>query len=116
MSPCRKCEAKCCRYFALQLDTPRTKEDFEKIRWYLAHKGVTVFVDKRKWFLDVSNECRFLGKDHRCLIYDKRPLVCREHSPYECERDTSDFEHELTFNTLEELDLYLDRRFRRKKS
>lgn len=114
MSPCRICEAKCCKYFALELDTPRSKEDFEKIRWYIAHKGVTVFVDSRKWFLDVANECRHLTKDHRCEIYDKRPLVCRDHSHYDCERDTDVFDHDHTFKTLEDLDRYLDKRFRRK--
>lgn len=115
MSPCRECVAKCCRYFALELDKPRSRDDFEKIRWYLAHKNVTIFVDKRKWFLDVDNECRYLGKDHRCMIYEKRPQVCREHSPYDCERDTSDFDHDHIFRKLEELDEYIEKRFRRNK-
>jgi uncharacterized protein len=55
--PCRECEAKCCKYFALQIDTPKRKSDFENIRWYLAHENVSVFVDKRKWFLNVDNKC-----------------------------------------------------------
>jgi len=115
MSPCHKCGAKCCRYFALQLDTPRSRADFENIRWYLAHKKVTIFVDGGKWFLDVGNECRYLTADHRCRIYDKRPLVCREHDTYECERHPGDFGHEHTFKKLEELDRYIEKRFKSKR-
>jgi uncharacterized protein len=114
---CEGCEAKCCRYFALQIDTPRTKEDFEKIRWYLAHRDVTVFVEKRKWFLDVANECRYLTKEHGCAVYEKRPLVCREHSTYDCERVSDEFDHNVAFGSMEELDKYLKekKRKRRKK-
>src|SRR3990167_3200232 len=32
---CDHCTAKCCRYFALPLDTPKTQRDFDFIRWYL---------------------------------------------------------------------------------
>ena len=34
---CEYCSAKCCRYFALTLDTPTTREDFEFLRWFLLH-------------------------------------------------------------------------------
>ena len=112
---CAKCPAKCCRYFALEIDTPRTKEDFEKIRWYLAHKKVTVFIDKRKWFLNVENECRYLTKTYGCAIYSKRPLICREHSASDCERNSIDFGHEMVFRSIEELDAYIDRRFRKRR-
>ncbi len=114
-SLCEECSARCCRYFALQIDTPRTKEDFEKLRWYISHKAVTLFVEKRKWYLDVANECRYITEDHRCSIYEKRPLVCREHSTYDCERQNDQFEHEEVFSSVEELDLFVEKRFRRKK-
>ena len=42
---CTRCLAKCCRYFMLQIDTPSSKDDFENIRWYLAHRGVSVVID-----------------------------------------------------------------------
>ena len=43
---CEYCTAKCCRYFALPIETPTTKEDFEFIRWYLLHERATVFTDE----------------------------------------------------------------------
>lgn len=115
MSPCRKCEARCCRYFALELDTPRNKDDFENIRWYLAHRGAEVFVERRKWFLEVKTRCRYLTKDHRCKIYEKRPQVCRDYDRKTCEFTPFDFEHDLVFKNLRDFDKYLDKRFRRRK-
>ena len=32
MSPCRTCSAECCQYVALQIDTPRSTNDFEKLQ------------------------------------------------------------------------------------
>ena len=115
MSPCKKCEAKCCRYFALQIDTPRSKQDFENIRWFIAHKGVSVYVEKKKWFLQISSNCHYLTKTHMCRIYDKRPLICREHDIYSCEHVAAGgFEHDLEFKTLKQFDAYLAERFKKK--
>jgi len=115
MSPCRACEAKCCRYFSLELDTPRAKNDFENIRWFLAHKDVSVFVEKRKWYLQVNNVCEYLTKEHKCKIYSKRPTICSEHDNSSCEGRFGDFDHEIVFKNLPELDKYLNKRFKRKK-
>jgi Fe-S-cluster containining protein len=114
MTPCATCDAKCCRYFALQIDTPRSKKDFETLRWYIAHKKVKIFVEKRKWYLEIMNECRYL-KNHRCSIYEKRPLICREHSTSDCEYVAEDFGHDMIFASMEELDKYIAERFSRKK-
>lgn len=114
MSPCKSCEAKCCRYFAMEIDTPRSKHDFENLRWYLAHKKIKIYVEKRKWFLEILNECKYL-EGHKCSIYDKRPLICREHSTYTCEHVLEDMGHELLFSSMEELDIYIEKRFSRKK-
>ncbi len=115
MVKCKTCESKCCRYFGLQLDTPRSKEEFENLRWFLAHKGVTVFVEKKKWYLQMDNKCRFLQESNQCGIYDKRPLICREHSPGTCENAMGNFDHEYTFKSLKEIDAYLAKRFSRKR-
>jgi uncharacterized protein len=111
---CTRCVAKCCRYFMLQIDTPATKDDFENIRWYLCHEGTTVFVEKRKWYLHVDQNCRHLLPNGRCGIYDKRPAICREHDPGECEFE-SDYRPDLQFTCIEELDEYLEKRFSRSR-
>ena len=114
MSPCKDCGGKCCKYFALQIDTPRGKRDFENLRWYLAHKDVCIYVEKRKWFLEIKNPCRYLTEDHKCSIYSDRPLICREHSAYDCEKEFNDFSFDLVFHDIKELDKYLQERFRKK--
>ncbi|MCK5450469.1 MAG: YkgJ family cysteine cluster protein [Candidatus Omnitrophica bacterium] len=115
MVGCHTCESKCCRYFGLEIDTPTVKEEFENIRWYLAHKGVTVFVEKKKWYLEVDSKCQFLTKDRKCGIYENRPLICKEHCPSSCENALGEFDHQHTFKSMAEFDKYLDKRFRRKK-
>jgi len=116
MTPCKKCDAKCCKYFAFQIDAPKCKHDFENIRWYLAHEGVSVFIEKRRWHLEIASKCRYLMKDNRCRVYDKRPLVCREHSITECERLPGGFAHDRVFRNMEEFDEYLSVRFKRQSS
>ena len=115
MAPCKTCISKCCRYFALELDTPKTLDDFENGRWFLAHKGISVFVDKRKWHMEVRNKCKYLAKDNTCNVYDKRPKICKEHSNHECENVLEDFEHDYIFHDMEEFDEYLKNRKKRKK-
>lgn len=115
MSPCRKCEAKCCKYFAFQIDAPRRKADIENIRWYLAHKGVKVFIEKRRWYIEISNKCRYLTSEHACKIYHKRPLVCREHDAGSCEHIFDKFDHDRVFRNMKEFDLYLKEKAGKRK-
>lgn len=84
---CAQCiPAKCCRYFSLEVDRPRSKRDYDDLLWMLAHQDVSVYVDKKKWYLMVHTQCKFLDMDTNCCtIYDTRPQMCREHSVDECE-------------------------------
>ncbi len=75
---CGLCDGQCCRYFALPLDTPEDRDDYDDIRWYLCHEDVTVFVEDGDWYVNVKNSCRNLSKeDSKCSIYNHRPTVCR---------------------------------------
>ena len=62
---CEYCTAKCCRYFALPIDTPTDRKEFDFIRWYLLHDRATVFVEEGSWYLLVHTVCRHLQDDHR---------------------------------------------------
>ncbi len=99
---CDHCVGKCCRYFCLQIDTPSTWDDFDSIRWYLAHGQTMVYVDKKKWYLVVFTKCKYLRSDNRCGIYFDRPRICREYSTADCEYDT-DWTFEKTFETPEQI-------------
>ena len=103
---CVKCGAKCCTYFCFEIDKPDTYAEFEDIRWYLCHEGVTVHIDEGDWFISIANRCRKLGPDNRCMDYDNRPLICRKYSTDNCDMTELDYGYDAMFETPEELDAY----------
>ena len=84
---CQYCTARCCRYFALPIDTPKTWGDFDHMRWYVMHGRTAVFVDDKVWYLLVYGDCRHLQPDNMCGIYHTRPQICRDYSTDNCEYD-----------------------------
>ena len=111
---CLRCSGKCCRYYMLEIDRPTTKSDFDDIRWYLCHEGSTIHVEDRHWYLHVQSKCLYLDEDNRCNIYDRRPQICRNHNPGECEYDIK-YEADMSFYSLNQLDEYIAKRFNRRK-
>lgn len=103
-SLCDFCTAKCCKYFALPIDTPEDRGEFDTIRWYMMHgRGtVNVFVDEGQWYLVVQSQCDHLLPDNRCGVYMTRPAICREYSTKDCEYN-NDWTHEQVFETPEQL-------------
>lgn len=115
---CDHCVGKCCRYFSLPIDTPTTWDDYDSIRWYLAHGRTLVYVDKGTWYLVVMTRCKYLSRDDRCQIYLNRPKICREYTTDECEYD-DDWIFEKVFETAEQIWEYAEAVLppqRRKKS
>ena len=98
---CDHCTAKCCRYFALPIETPTTRKDFDFIRWYLLHEGATVFTEDDSWYLCVHTVCKHLEHDNRCGIYETRPQICRDYTTDACEFDEFTYEH--YFETPEQI-------------
>lgn len=104
---CDYCTAKCCRYFALPIETPTTTRDFDFIRWYLLHDRATVFTEDESWYLLVHTECKHLQPDNRCGIYETRPEICREYTTDNCEY-ADDWTYERYFETPEQVEEYVD--------
>lgn len=104
---CSYCPAKCCRYFALPIDTPKTYKEFEYIRWYLLHDRATVFVEDGSWYLLVHTRCKHLGDDNRCTRYATRPRICREYSTKDCEYE-DDWVYDHYFETAEQVVEYTE--------
>lgn len=101
-SLCDHCAGKCCRYFTLPIDAPKSRDDYDSVRWYLAHGRTLVYVDKATWYLVVMTRCNYLSADDRCGIYHERPRICREYTTAECEYD-DDWIFEKVFETPEQL-------------
>ncbi len=106
-SLCNYCNAKCCRYFALPIDTPDCTKDLDYIRWFLLHGQASVFVEDDSWYLLVHTVCKHLQSDYRCGIYLTRPEICREYSTDNCEYD-EDSTYDKYFETPEQVAEYVE--------
>ena len=102
-SLCDQCAALCCRYFALPIETPETRKDYDDIRWYLCHENVAVFIEEKTWYVAVMNKCKHLQKDNRCGIYETRPKICRGYSTDNCDYHGGDYNFEKLFTSAEQL-------------
>lgn len=113
-SLCDYCTAKCCKYFALPIDTPTRKKDFDYLRWFLLHDAATVFTEDDTWYLLVHTACKHLGEDNRCGIYETRPNICREYTTDGCEYDDT-WVYDRYLETAEQAAEYADAVLRPKK-
>ena len=104
---CDHCTAKCCKYFALPIETPVDLEDYEFIRWYLVHDRATVFTDDDQWYIMIHTTCRHLQTDNRCGIYDTRPQICRDYTTDNCEFE-DDWTYDLYFEAPEQIRQYAE--------
>lgn len=111
---CEYCTAKCCRYYAFPIDTPKKWKDYDFIRWYLIHGKAAVFVDEGTWYLMVYADCNHLLPDNRCGIYDTRPQICRDYTTDECEYDI-DSGYDKLFESPEQIEEYAEAMLPRKK-
>jgi Fe-S-cluster containining protein len=103
------CQAMCCRYVATKINAPRTKIDWDEIFWFLCHENVEVFIESRKWYVLFDTPCRNLDARSRCVVYSRRPHVCRQHEEENCEY-WGEGEGKLTLRTPEDLKKYMKRR------
>lgn len=109
---CKKCNGLCCRYFALPIDTPTDREDYENIRWYLAHENVSVFVEDGEWYVNIKNKCRHLSEeDYKCLIYETRPPICRKYKTQNCDFTDNEYDYELHFTNDRQMEEYIKVKF-----
>ena len=99
---CDHCTGKCCRYFSIEIKTPVTWDDYDAIRWYLAHGQTLVYVDKGLWYLLVMTRCKYLSADDKCRIYLNRPRICLDYTTDECEYD-NEWSFEKVFEAPEQI-------------
>lgn len=109
---CEDCTGLCCRYIALPLENPETREDYDDIRWYLCHEHISVFVEDGEWYISIHNKCKHLcDETYRCLIYADRPAICRKHDADGCEFDSDEFGYDLHFTNDEQMAEYIKVKF-----
>jgi len=112
---CRRCQSKCCRYFCFEIDKPDSFEEFENLRWFILHEGVSIHVDKGDWFISINNKCKWLADDGRCINYDNRPMICREYTTDACDATGGDYQYDELFEAAEQIAAYARKKLGRKK-
>jgi len=110
---CEHCTAACCRYIALPIDTPKTPADYDDVRWFLMHRGVSLFVEDGDWYIAFETPCRHLQADQGCSSYATRPRICRRYSTEDCDYHSGDYGWEQHFTDPAHLDAYVRARARR---
>jgi Fe-S-cluster containining protein len=111
---CSGCKAWCCRAVAVEIDAPTTKEDFDDIKWKVAHKNVIVYKDNDSdWLVEFHADCGHLDENWQCKVYDGRYKMCREHDIESCVVHGEGEIGTVIFTKPEDVDKYLEKRFRR---
>ena len=104
----------CCTYVTQQIDTPRSKYDFEILLWQVSHQGVGAYKDEDGWFVMFDARCSHLQLDGGCGIYDDRPTICRTHDNDFCEFDApAEDGFQLYFPDYPALLAYCKKRFKK---
>jgi|SRR6056297_1863844 len=116
---CDKCGGACCKYVAIEIDIPENLDDFENIRWYVAHKNVSVYVEEDgTWNVEFITPCSYL-KDGKCSIHEdfvegkiRRPDICKEFSVDQCPFH-NEYDELYRFEKMEDVDEYIDKIFKK---
>lgn len=104
----------CCAYITQEVETPRSKYDFEHLLWQISHENINVYKDEDGWYLLIRNRCTHLLADGMCAIYDRRPQICRDHDNDYCELDEpAEDAFELFFDSYDSLRRYCKKRFKK---
>jgi hypothetical protein len=117
---CAGCNGACCRYVAMEIDTPEDLDDFSNIRWYVAHKNVNVYVEEDgTWNVEFMTPCSYLNDEGLCTIHEdfvsgkiKRPAICREFTTDQCPHH-NEYHETLKFTCMEEVDEYIEKIFKK---
>jgi len=108
---CDKCNGACCRYVILEIDCPESLDEFENIKWYVAHEKVRVFVDEDyTWNIEFSTPCTNLNENNQCKIYDSKPEICNSFSANECSFH-GNYTEKYSFNCIKDVENYIENIF-----
>ena len=121
INPCDGCSKKtgaplCCSYITFR--TPEHAEyenevDLNELFWYLTRTGIKIehtlkdgkpTLEVDNWRVELPQKCSMLDDMGMCSIYEDRPVVCSDHSPFPtlddptaCERYSEDENEEVVF-------------------
>jgi Fe-S-cluster containining protein len=105
---CAGC-GQCCRTVRIDIPEPETYEDFEDLKWYIYHEGLSLFIDPEgDWTVEIATRCKNLDENNACRIYEKRPPICSGFNPSECMVHAKErWKNIRDFKTTEDIDQYV---------
>ena len=112
---CEYCTAKCCRYFALPIETPEDARGLRIHPLVLATRSGHRLQGRRRLVPAGPHRCKHLQTDNRCGIYDTRPQICRDYSTENCEYD-DDWTYDFYLETPEQVAEYMEAVLPRKRA
>lgn len=111
MIRCENCQAYCCKYVSVGIDAPKTLEDFDEIRWLVAHENVIVYKDNEgDWLVLFKTKCKNLTKNNLCAIYPTRMKVCKKHDWTSCEVNGEGLTEVILFKTMKDVEDYVKKK------
>ena len=92
------------------MDKPETLEDWENIKWQVAHKNIQVILDNEdSWCIEFLTPCDEMDDSGKCRVYDKRPAMCKKHSPENCIVNGDGDYYKVIFKCIENVENYLEK-------
>lgn len=109
MIKCEECRAECCKEISVEIDKPVTIEDWDIIRWMVAHENVAVYQNHEgEWFVEFKTNCSKLNKENQCSIYKVRPKECRDYPMKDCLMNAPEAAEKIRFDTLEQVEKHIE--------
>ena len=109
MITCDQCpDSACCRDVTVEIEEPETLEDWDEIRWMVAHKNVAVYVDNDDdWVVEFKTPCKKLDDKGKCTIYHERPQMCKEHELESCVYNGEGTVEKMRFDTMAQVEEHI---------
>ncbi len=104
---CDYCTAKCCRYFALPIETHRRLRRLRIHPLVLVTRPSDHVQGRRRLVSARPHHVRASASRQPCGIYETRPQVCRDYSTKDCEYD-DDWTYDFYLETAEQVAEYTE--------
>ncbi len=104
-SSCGACPALCCSGLEERVKRPRTKYEIDNLLWQLRFENINYFIRNRFWYQLILGKCVYLDANNLCAVYERRPDICRDHNPPDCEYHGSIYD--ILFEQPADLEIFL---------
>ena len=106
---CSECNQECCRNVIVQIDEPETEKDWGDVKWQVAHENVRVIKDNcGDWCIEFVTGCTHQAADGKCMIYEKRPSMCRGHEAETCIINGEGSYYDVILNSIKDVEKFLE--------